>query len=295
LENRPGTKILYVTSENFTNEVISSIRSGKQEQMAQLRDKYRTVDVLMIDDIQFIIGKDSTQEEFFHTFNELHQSGKQIILSSDRPPREMETLEERFRSRFSMGLVADVQVPDYETRMAILQKNDETRLADQKTNENNDAEINNAIFDYIAENVTTSIRDLEGAYNKVIAHARMNNIPYESFTLEDAQEALKDVITSDEHRIITIPLILTTVCNFYGINEEELLSRRRTSDVVMPRQVAMYLCRILTDESLDKIGESLGGKDHTTVINGINRIKSSVDTNSELSKAIEQIRKKLGA
>ena len=259
--------------------------------MSRLRDKYRTVDVLMIDDIQFIIGKDSTQEEFFHTFNELHQSGKQIILSSDRPPREMETLEERFRSRFSMGLVADVQIPDYETRMAILQRNDESRLADHRLG---GAGIDNSIFDYIAENVTTSIRDLEGAYNKVIAHAMMNEIPYEQFSLDDAQEALKDVITSGERRIITIPVIVTAVSEFYGIREDELLSRRRTSDVVLPRQVAMYLCRVLTEAPLEEIGRNLGKKDHTTVINGINRIKSTIDTDSELSRAIDQIKKRLG-
>lgn len=287
LENRPGSKVLYVTSENFTNDVISSIRSGKQdhEQMSRLRNKYRTVDVLMVDDVQFIIGKEQTQAEFFNTFNELYQSGKQIVLSSDKPPKEMETLEERFRSRFNMGLVADIQAPNYETRMAILQKNAE----------NNAVNINNDVFDYIATNVTSNIRDLEGAYNKIIADAMMMHIPYEGFTVDDARKALKDIITSDSRGSITIPVIVSAVCNYYNIREEELLSRRRTSEVVLPRQVAMFLCRELTDSPLEEIGRQLGKKDHTTVINGINRIKTTIQTDDDLSHIIDQLRKKLGA
>lgn len=286
LENRPGSKVLYVTSENFTNDVISSIRSGKQdhEQMSRLRNKYRTVDVLMVDDVQFIIGKEQTQEEFFNTFNELYQSGKQIVLSSDKPPKEMVTLEERFRSRFNMGLVADIQPPDYETRMAILKNNAE----------NNAVNIDDSVFDYIASNVTTNIRDLEGAYNKIIADARLLHLPYEQFTVEFAEKALKDIIIPDSSRKISIPVIVSAVCSYYNIREDELLSRRRTSEVVLPRQIAMYLCRELTDSPLEEIGKQLGKKDHTTVINGINKIKSNIQSDDDLSRVIDQIRKKLG-
>ena len=284
IENRPSAKVIYVTSEDFTNEVIASIRSGKEEQLIQLREKYRTVDVLMVDDVQFIIGKDRTQEEFFHTFNSLHQSGKQIILSSDRPPREMDTLDERFRSRFNWGLVADIQAPDYETRMAILQKNAE----------NNHVNFDNSVFDYVASNVTTNIRDLEGAFNKLIVDARMHQIPFESFTVADAEKSLMNIISPGRNRQITIPLIVSTVCDYYGIREEELSSRRRTTDVVVPRQVAMYLCRILTDSPLEEIGKQLGKKDHTTVINGVDKIKNNLSTDEKLARDIDQLKKNLG-
>ena len=192
MEHNRKAKVLYVTSEQFTNEVIESIRSGKTESMSKLRDKYRTVDVLMVDDVQFIIGKESTQEEFFHTFNELHQAGNQIILSSDKPPKEMETLEERFRSRFEMGLIADIQSPDYETRMAILRKN----------SENYGKNIDDDVINYIATNIKSNIRELEGAYNKIIAYSRLNNV---DVTLENAMEALKDIIYPDKSKVEVKP------------------------------------------------------------------------------------------
>jgi len=281
MEHNNASKVLYVTSEQFTNEVIESIRSGKQESMNKLREKYRTVDVLMVDDVQFIIGKESTQEEFFHTFNELHQAGKQIILSSDRPPKEMETLEERFRSRFEMGLIADIQAPDYETRMAILRKNAE----------NTGKHIDDDILEYIATNIKSNIRELEGAFNKIIAYSRLNNV---DVTIENAKEALKDLISPEENKIITPKLIMTTVCEQYGVKPEDITSRKRNSEIVLPRQIIMYLCREMTDISLEEIGRILGKKDHTTVMSGISRIKTRLLTDEELVKNVDIIKKKLG-
>jgi chromosomal replication initiator protein len=280
MEHNHRAKVLYVTSEQFTNEVIESIRSGKTESMSKLREKYRTVDVLMVDDVQFIIGKESTQEEFFHTFNELHQAGKQIILSSDKPPKEMETLEERFRSRFEMGLIADIQSPDYETRMAILRKN----------SENYGKNIDDEVIDYIATNIKSNIRELEGAYNKIIAYSRLNNV---DVTLENAMEALKDIIYPDKSKVITPQLIIDTVCEQYGTKKEDILSKKRNSDIVLPRQIIMYLCRIHTDSSLEEIGKLLGKKDHTTVMNGINKIKKKITVDDELNKNIDIIMKKI--
>ena len=280
MEHDHRAKVLYVTSEQFTNEVIESIRSGRAENMSKLREKYRTVDVLMVDDVQFIIGKESTQEEFFHTFNELHQAGKQIILSSDKPPKEMETLEERFRSRFEMGLIADIQSPDYETRMAILRKNAE----------NYGKTIDDEVINYIATNIKSNIRELEGAYNKIIAFSRLNNV---DITLENAMEALKDIIYPDKSKVITPQLIIDTVCEQYGTKKEDIFSKKRNSEIVLPRQIIMYLCREHTDASLEEIGRILGKKDHTTVMSGINKIKKQCTFDDELNKNLDVIMKKL--
>ncbi|WP_029323703.1 chromosomal replication initiator protein DnaA [Butyrivibrio sp. AE3004] len=280
IENNPNFKVLYVTSEQFTNEVIESIRSGKAEAMSRLRDKYRTVDVLMVDDVQFIIGKESTQEEFFHTFNVLHQSGKQIIISSDKPPKEMETLEERFRSRFEMGLISDIQAPDYETRMAILKKNAESYSK----------HIDDEIFEYIATNIKSNIRELEGAYNKIIAFSRLNKV---EITLDNAKEALKDIIYPDVSKVITIPLIITTVCEQYNVRQEDIASKKRNKEIVLPRQIVMYLARELTDAPLEEIGKALGKKDHTTVMSGISKIKDLLEIDDELNRNIDIINKKL--
>ena len=280
MEHNRKAKVLYVTSEQFTNEVIESIRSGKTESMSKLRDKYRTVDVLMVDDVQFIIGKESTQEEFFHTFNELHQAGKQIILSSDKPPKEMETLEERFRSRFEMGLIADIQSPDYETRMAILRKN----------SENYGKNIDDDVINYIATNIKSNIRELEGAYNKIIAYSRLNNV---DVTLENAMEALKDIIYPDKSKVITPQLIIDTVCEQYGVKKDDIVSKKRQAEIVLPRQVIMYLCRENTEASLEEIGKLLGKKDHTTVISGINKIKKLTAVDDDLNKNMDIIMKKL--
>lgn len=280
LEQNPDMKVLYVTSEQFTNEVIESIRSGNAAKMNKLREKYRTVDVLLIDDVQFIIGKESTQEEFFHTFNVLHSAGKQIILSSDKPPKEMETLEERFRSRFEWGLIADIQPPDYETRMAILKKNAE----------NYNKEIKEEVFQYIATNIKSNIRELEGAYNKVIAFAKLNKV---DITMDNVEEALKDIISPDKKRQITHKLIIETVAEHFSITPEEIISKRRNSEYVLPRQICMYLCRELTPDSLQIIARSLGKKDHTTVIHGIDKIREDIKTNEELKNKIDIILKKI--
>ncbi len=280
LEENPDTKVMYVTSEIFTNEVIESIRSGNAATMSKLREKYRTVDVLLIDDIQFIIGKESTQEEFFHTFNTLHSAGKQIILSSDKPPKELETLEERFRSRFEWGLIADIQPPNYETRMAILKKNAE----------NCNKKIDDEVLEYIATNIKSNIRELEGAFNKIIAFSKLNNL---DINLEHAQEALKDIIYADTPRDVTPSLIINVVAEYFGITADDIMSKKRNSELVQARQIVMYLCRDLTAESLSGIGKFLGKKDHTTVIHGVNKISEEIVNNVELKNKIETIKKKL--
>ena len=280
LDQDPDRKVLYVTSEQFTNEVIESIRSGNAAKMNRLREKYRTVDVLLIDDVQFIIGKESTQEEFFHTFNVLHSAGKQIILSSDKPPKEMETLEERFRSRFEWGLIADIQPPDYETRMAILKKNAE----------NTTKKINEEVFDYIATNIKSNIRELEGAYNKVIAFSRLNKV---EITLDNIEEALKDIISPNAKKIITPQYIIGIVAEHFNILPEDIVYRRRNSELVQPRQICMYLCRHMTEESLQSIAQALGKKDHTTVIHGIDKITYEITVNEELKNRIDIITKKI--
>lgn len=280
LEQNQNMKVLYVTSEQFTNEVIESIRSGNAAAMTKLRDKYRTVDVLLIDDVQFIIGKESTQEEFFHTFNVLHSAGKQIILSSDKPPKEMETLEERFRSRFEWGLIADIQPPDYETRMAILRKNAETY----------DKEIDDEIIQYIATNIKSNIRELEGALNKVMANARLNK---QELTLALAEDALKDVIYPDQVREVTPSLIIDVVSDHFNVSKENITSKKRNSEYVLPRQIIMYLCRVLTDTSLQTIASLLSKKDHTTVIHGVEKIEEKIKTDEDLRNKIEIIKKKI--
>lgn len=281
LEQNPSMKVLYVTSESFTNEVIESIRSGNATAMTKLREKYRTVDVLMIDDIQFIIGKESTQEEFFHTFNVLHSAGKQIVISSDKPPKEMETLEERFRSRFDWGLIADIQPPDYETRMAILRKNAESY---RRT-------IDDEIFKYIATNIKSNIRELEGAFNRVIAKSKIDN--QSEITLSLAEDALKDIINPDKPREITPTLIIEVVAEQFGILPEDITSKKRNSEIVLPRQVFMYLCRQLTDTPYATIAKIIGKKDHTTIIHGVNKIEDEIKVNEELNTKIETIKKKI--
>lgn len=281
LEQNPKMKVLYVTSEVFTNEVIDSIRSGNAATMNKLREKYRNVDVLMVDDVQFIIGKESTQEEFFHTFNALHTAGKQIVLSSDKPPKEMETLEERFRSRFEWGLICDIQPPDYETRMAILKKNAE----------NYEKIIDDSVFQYIAENVKSNIRELEGAFNRIIARSRISN--NSEITLELAEDALKDIISPDEKREVTPQIILNAVAEEFSVSVDDILSKKRSAEFVLPRQVFMYLCRNLTDISLTNIAKILNKKDHTTILHGANKIEEELEINSELKEKIEVLNKKL--
>lgn len=279
LQHNPDKKVLYVTSEQFTNEVIESIRSGNAAAMTNLREKYRTVDVLMIDDIQFIIGKESTQEEFFHTFNVLHSARKQIILSSDKPPKDMETLEERFRSRFEWGLIADIQIPDYETKMAILRKNAEQF----------DKKISDEILDYIAANIKSNIRELEGAFNKIVAFIRLNKV--EEITMEMAEDALKDIINPDQPRTITPALILETVAEHYNISPNDIVSRKRNGELIQPRHVVMYLCRNLIDIPFTNIAKLLNKKDHTTIIHGVNKITEDMEKDVDLKNKIDVIRK----
>lgn len=280
LEQNPNTKVLYVTSEQFTNEVIESIRSGNASDITKLREKYRTVDVLMVDDVQFIIGKDATQEEFFHTFNALHSSGKQIVISSDKPPKKMETLDERFRSRFEWGLCTDIQPPDYETRMAILMKNVE----------NCDRDIDKEIIEYIATNIKSNIRELEGALNKILAFAKLNNV---ELTLQSAEEALRDVIYPDKPREITPSFIINVVSEHFGIKVEDIISKKRNAEIALPRQIAMYLCREMTDISLNEIGAAVGNRDHTTVMYGADKITEDIKKSPDLAAKVDIIRKKI--
>lgn len=261
LDKNPKKKVLYVTSETFTNELIDALRNGKtagnESAMLNFRDKYRNIDVLLIDDIQFIIGKESTQEEFFHTFNHLHTLGKQIIISSDKPPKDIETLESRLRTRFEWGLIADISSPDYETRMAILQKKIELDHLEKYN-------IKNDVLDYIAANVKSNIRELEGSLNKLIALYKLNN-NNNPIDIALAAEALKDIISSDNRREVTPELILDIVADHFGITVADLKSKKRDSEIAVPRQICMYLMRTMTDTALKGIGAVLGGKDHSTV------------------------------
>ena len=280
LDQNPNSKVIYVTSEQFTNEVIESIRNGNASSMTKFRDKYRTVDVLMIDDIQFIIGKESTQEEFFHTFNALQTQGKQIILTSDKPPKDMETLEERIRSRFEWGLMADIGIPDYETRMAILRKKAESDNFD----------IDDEILNYIANNIKSNVRELEGALNKLLAY---NNLCKQNITMQIAQKELQNIITPDKPREITPQLIIEVVTEHFNISMDQMISRSRSSDIARPRQIAMYLCKTMTDSSLDVIGSFLGGRDHSTIIHGIKKIGDEYDANDNTRTLIDTIKKKI--
>ena len=280
LERNPEAKVLYVTSEEFTNEVIESIRSGNASAMNKFREKYRTIDVLMIDDVQFIIGKESTQEEFFHTFNALQTQGKQIILTSDKPPKEMETLEERIRSRFEWGLMADIGVPDYETRMAILRKKAESDNFD----------IDDEVLSYIANNIKSNVRELEGALNKLLAYNNLVHIP---ITMDIAEKELSNIITPDKPREITPQLIIEVVSEHYHISVDQMISKTRSSDVAKPRQIAMYLCKNMTESPLDTIGSLLGGRDHSTIIHGIKKVTEEYEKNETTRNMIETIKKKI--
>lgn len=280
LKNNPKAKILYVTSEKFTNELIDAIRNKNNFSPTEFREKYRTNDVLLIDDIQFIIGKESTQEEFFHTFNALYEAKKQIIISSDKPPKEIETLEERLRSRFEWGLTVDIQSPDYETRMAILRKKEEMEGYN----------IDNEVIKYIAMNIKSNIRELEGALTKIVALSRLDN---KEITVELAEEALKDIISPGDKKELTNDLVLQVVADHYGITPLDICSQKRNKEIVYPRQIVMYLCRDMVGTNLQAIGKFLGGRDHTTIMHGIERIKSDLETNESFSNTMEILKKKL--
>jgi len=272
-EHNKDAKVVYLSSEKFTNEFINAIMDNKA---ANFRNKYRNVDILLIDDIQFLAGKEQTQEEFFHTFNTLHEENKQIIISSDRPPKEIPTLEDRLRSRFEWGLITDITPPDLETRIAILTKKAKAEGLD----------IPNEVMLYIANQIDTNIRELEGALIRVVAYSSLVN---EDIDAQLAADALKDIIPSNRPRLITIPVIQEVVGEKYNLRMEDFSAKKRTKSIAFPRQIAMYLSRKLTDLSLPKIGEEFGGRDHTTVIHAFDKISKMLEEDTLLNKDIEEL------
>ena len=273
----PSKKVLYVTSETFTNELIESVKTNKN---TEFRNKYRNIDVLLIDDIQFIIGKLSTQEEFFNTFNDLYLLGKQIVISSDRPPKEMETLPDRLRTRFESGLPVDIQIPTYETKMAIINKKSEALGID----------FPYEVKDYVATNITSSIRELEGALTKLSAYSKLSHTP---LTAEFAENTLKDLISPYSKKEITPELIIEVVAEHFHIKPEVIISHRRSADIAFPRQIAMYLCRQMTQTPLEAIGKAMGNRDHTTVIYGADKIAKETVTNESTKNVVDILIKKL--
>ncbi len=280
MENTPGCRVLYVSSETFTNEMINAIRENRNE---AFRTRYRTIDILLIDDIQFIAGKESTQEEFFHTFNALVLAGKQIVMTSDRHPKVIVTLDDRLRSRFEGGLTTDVQTPDLESRMAILRQRGEEAGVHVPTE----------VVDYIAHKVQSNVRELEGALNRIVMMARMNGV---AVTMDVATQALNDVALNNRRRQITPARIVEVVAKFYNCSEKEMRGRGRSKDIVVPRQVAMYVIRHETDRSLADIGTELGGRDHTTVIHGTEKVEKEIERGSgQLRQEVLTIREMLYA
>ena len=273
----PSKKVLYVTSETFTNELIESVKTNKN---TEFRNKYRNIDVLLIDDIQFIIGKVSTQEEFFNTFNDLYMLGKQIVISSDRPPKEMETLPDRLRTRFESGLPVDIQIPTYETKMAIINKKSEALGID----------FPYEVKDYVATNITSSIRELEGALTKLSAYSKLSHTP---LTAEFAENTLKDLISPYSKKEITPELIIDVVAEHFHIKPEDIISHKRSADIAFPRHIAMYLCRQMTQTPLEAIGKALGGRDHSTILYGSEKIAKETATNETTKSTNDLLIKKL--
>lgn len=267
-------RLLYITSESFTNELISAIQQNRN---TEFRNRFRNVDILMVDDIQFIAGRDSTQEEFFHTFNALHEAGKQIVLTSDKPPQDIARLEERLRSRFAWGLTADISKPDIETRIAILR---------EKARQEHIA-MPGEVMEQIAANVDTNIRELEGCFNRLVAYAKLVNQP---ITPELTMVALKDVLEKKAHRVITADIIMQTVCEFYSLKMEELTGSSRRREITVPRQIAMYLIREMTELSLPQIGTCFGGKDHSTVLHSCNQVANNMKNSADLNRQVNDIR-----
>ena len=277
ITHNPDMKVLYVTSETFTHEVIEAIQHNKSK---ELRAKYRNLDVLLIDDIQFVMCKDATQTEFFNTFNDLYNSNKQIIISSDLPPKEIKTLEERMRTRLEWGVPVDIHAPDYETRMAILkQKAEENKII-----------IDESILQYIAVNVVSNIRELEGALNKISIYSKLNK----DFSVEDAESILADIITKDKQEI-TPDYIINIVADHMNVPYSDIISSKRTQNIATARQIAMYLCRkYLSQMSLKQVGNCLGGRDHSTVLNGVEKIEALISKDANMRQTIETIEKKIG-
>lgn len=287
LENNPNANVLYVTSEQFTNELIVKISSAKNSKdlpITDFREKYRNLDCLLIDDIQFIIGKERTQLEFFHTFNELTENKKQIVISSDKPPKDFDTLEERLRSRFDMGLTVDIQSPDYETRMAILKN---------KKDMDNLDNISEEVLSFIANNVKSNIRELEGALTRLVAYSKFNKGIV--ITTEIAERELKDYISRSQTKVINADIIRDMVAEHFNISKDDIISSKKSKNIAFPRQIFMYLCRTMTSMSLDEIGAYLGGKDHSTVLYGCNKIEDLYKKNSDykLTNDIDILIKKI--
>ena len=277
-EHNPSLKILYVTSENFTNDVVNSLRSDKKyntDSMSALKDKYRNVDVLLIDDIQFVIGKEATQVEFFNTFNALFENGKSIIISSDKHPKYMEFLDERYLTRFQMGLQVDVQPPNYETRKAIL----------IQLNQKHGNKISDEILTYITDNISSNIRELEGAYNKLIALSRISS---DEITLEMAKNSLKDIINPNKTKVINFDVILDEVSKHYNISINDILSTKKNKEIATARQIVMYLCNKLTEDTKSNIGNKMG-RDHATVIHNINKVKEKIENDPSFEKIIDSL------
>src|SRR5690554_540430 len=277
LRHSSQCKVVYVSSEKFTNELINAIRNNKTP---PFRDKYRNIDLLLIDDIQFLAGKESTQEEFFHTFNSLHEANKQIVISSDRPPKEIPTLEDRLRSRFEWGLITDIQAPDLETRIAILKK--KAALEGWK--------LPDDVIEYIADQINSNIRELEGALIRVIAFSSLTN---QNIDLELTKEVLKDIISSQQSKKLNIDFIQETVAEYFQIERADLKAKKRTKTITVPRHVAMYLSRELTESSLPKIGESFGGRDHTTVLHACDRVREMMKEDIQFSRQVKDLILKL--
>ncbi|MBT2575068.1 chromosomal replication initiator protein DnaA [Bacillus sp. ISL-51] len=277
IDHNPSAKVVYLSSEKFTNEFINSIRDNKA---VDFRNRYRNVDVLLIDDIQFLAGKEQTQEEFFHTFNTLHEESKQIVISSDRPPKEIPTLEDRLRSRFEWGLITDITPPDLETRIAILRKKAKAEGLD----------IPNEVMLYIANQIDSNIRELEGALIRVVAYSSLIN---KDINADLAAEALKDIIPSSKPKVITIKEIQRIVGQQFNIKLEDFKAKKRTKSVAYPRQIAMYLSREMTDSSLPKIGEEFGGRDHTTVIHAHEKISKLLIDDEQLQQHVKEIKEQL--
>ena len=277
-ENNPNANVLYVTSEQFMNEFISTIMSGNGN--IEFRNKYRTCDVLIIDDIQFIANKDQTQVEFFHTFNALHDANKQIIITSDRPPKEIKELEDRMKTRFEWGLIVDIKRPDLETRIAILKK---------KASEEN-FEVSDDILFYIAEHLKSNIRNLEGVLKRLMAYNVLMGKP---ITMELADDAIREFLNKSDDPHVNTEYILSVVANYFNVTSDEILSSKRTQEIAYARHIAMYLIRQFTDLSLPKIGQELGGRNHATILNGINNIKKSMEENDDTRKIIDELIKNL--
>ena len=270
----PDKRLLYITSETFINELISAIQQGRN---LEFRTRFRSVDILMVDDIQFIAGKDSTQEEFFHTFNELHNAGKQIILTSDKPPQEIARLEERLRSRFAWGLIADIQRPDVETRTAILR----TKAISEGIN------VPDEVLGLIAENINSNIRELEGSFNKLIAYSQL---VHEPITMELARTALRDTLGGEKRRAITAGMIMQTVCEYFNLHMEDMTSACRRREIAYPRQIAMYLTRDMTEMSLPQIGAAFGNRDHSTVLHACSVISKNMQESGEMAAQVSDLR-----